>query len=179
MKKLVPAAHDILVPYDKTYLNVPPQLDALHKEAAMLNINIIEVPVETPEELQTKLDALFKEGQKIDAIVNIAETVSGDPSYVEVLGKFAEEHEIPWGGALTLKKDGYTRESLFGISVDPVAVGQQAAQLAEKILVGGIPAGTIPVSSAESYFVINYGAMTKMGITPDKSILAGAQEVIR
>jgi putative ABC transport system substrate-binding protein len=177
MHTLAPNAKNILVPFDKNYPTVPPQLASLRVEATKMGLTIVEAPVSTPDELAQKLASAFA-SHKVDAIVTIAEIVSAGPAYVEVLGKFAEAHKIPWGGALTRKKDGYAYESLFGISVENQAVGAQAAILAQKIF-NGIPAGTIPVVSAESILEINYTASKAMGITPSDELLSVAKNIYR
>ena len=54
----------------------------------------------------------------------------------------------------------------------------QAAPLADKIL-GGIPAGTIPVVSAEPYFQLNFRAAEKLGLKVNEGLLSRAEEIIR
>jgi putative ABC transport system substrate-binding protein len=178
MMEIVPDAKNILVPYDKNYPNVPPQLEVLRGWTPTAGVNLIEVPVATPAELQDYLDSLAEMHQEVDAILTLAEPVSADPIYVDVFGKFADENNIPMGGALLLEKDGYKYESLFGVSVDNFSVGSQAAVLADKIF-RGIPAGTIPVVSAEMFLEINYKKALEMGIVPSESILSIADKIIR
>ncbi len=99
---------------------------------------------------------------RIDAIFLIVEplAVTSDPFIV--MGKFAAEHKIPIGGAL-MSAGGY--DSIFGVNVENIAVGKQAAPLLDKIF-KGIPAGTIPVVSAENYIQINYKAAQAPGALP-------------
>jgi putative tryptophan/tyrosine transport system substrate-binding protein len=178
LKELIPDAKTVLVPYDKNYPTVPTQLAALHKKATEVGVTIVEAPVASPPELQVFLENLIAKKQKVDAILTIAEIVSAAPPYVEILGTFSEKHTIPWAGALTLKKDGYTHESLFGVSVDNFAVGELAALLAQKVL-NGTSAGTIPVSSAEIVLGINTRVAEQMGITPSEGILSVANTIVR
>ena len=53
-----------------------------------------------------------------------------------------------------------------------------AAILGDKIL-KGIPAGTIPVVSAETWLQINYKATQKLGLNVSESLLNQADEIIR
>lgn len=177
MTEILPNAKRILVPYDKDYPNVPPQIKVLHSNTPA-GITLIEVPVTSPAELQAYFDSLAPTDKKIDAILTLAEPVSADPLYVDVYGKFAQENGIPTGGAFLLKEDGYSYESLFGVSTNSFEVGRQAAILANKIL-RGIPAGTIPVVSAENFLEINYRAATEMGITLDEGLLSRADSIVR
>jgi putative tryptophan/tyrosine transport system substrate-binding protein len=176
--KIAPNVKKILVPYDKNYPNVPPQLAVLREWAPKMKVTLFEAPVSTPAELQSYIDSLIKKGQKIDAVLTLAEIVSADPRYVDVYGKFAQGNKIPSGGAFILKKNGYNYESLFGVAVDSYAVGAQAAILANKIF-SGISAGTIPVVSAENYIEINYKAASAMGITLSDSVLTTANNIVR
>jgi putative tryptophan/tyrosine transport system substrate-binding protein len=178
MLKIAPNAKRILVPYDKNYPNVPPQLAILREWAPKMKVTLIELPVTTPVELQNYFDSLAKNGQKIDAILTLSEIVSADPRYVDIYGKYAQENKVPTGGAFILKKNGYNYESLFGVAVDSFAVGEQAAVLANRIF-NGIPAGTIPIVSAESYLEINYKAAVAMGIVPSDNVLNTANNIVR
>jgi putative tryptophan/tyrosine transport system substrate-binding protein len=177
MLELVPNAKTIVIPYLKTYPNVPPQLKAIHEGAKAASVTIIELPVTTPAELESGLQAI-KSTHKIDAILTLAEVVSADPSYAFVYGKFGEENKIPTGGALLLKSAGYKYESLFGATADAFSVGEQAAILADKVF-EGIKPGTIPVVSAETYIEVNYKYATEMGITLNQNVLVTANRIIR
>ena len=75
-----------------------------------------------------------------------------------------------------MEVEGYG--SVFGLNIDAVNVGKQAAPLADKIF-KGIPAGTIPVVSAESYLQINYKLAQELGLTVSEGLLSQAAEIIR
>jgi putative tryptophan/tyrosine transport system substrate-binding protein len=176
--KILPNAKTILVPYDKTYPNVPPQMDILHEWAPKLGVTIVEAPVDSTEELQTSLEAILKKVKKIDAILTLSEVVSASPVYVNIWGKFAADNKIPTGGALLLKKDGFSYETIFGVDADAFSEGKQAATLADKIF-KGTPAGTIPVESAEMFLEINYKLATEMGIPISEGLLSSANLIVR
>jgi putative tryptophan/tyrosine transport system substrate-binding protein len=176
--KILPKTKTVVIPYLASYPNVPPQMAILREWAPKLGVDIIEAPVANPQELQDKLKALLEEGKKIDAIMTLAEVVSATPVFVDVFGKFADDHKIPVGGALLLKKDGFSHETLFGVDADAFSEGKQAATLADKIF-KGTPAGTIPVESAEMFFRINYKLATEMGITLSEGLLSTANEIVR
>ena len=69
-------------------------------------------------------------------------------------------------------------ESLFGLLPNAKTTGEQAALLADKIL-RGTPAGSIPVSTSDSYFQINYKAAQTLGVTIPEGLLKQADEIIR
>jgi putative ABC transport system substrate-binding protein len=68
--------------------------------------------------------------------------------------------------------------SLFGVTVDARDAGRQAAVLADKVL-NGIPAGTIPVVSAENYIEINYLKAKHLGLKVNEGLLSIANRIIR
>ena len=175
--EMVPDAKRILVPYLKGYPNVPGQLDVIRVQAKDLGIELIEFAASSPPELQAELDrrtALDDIG--LDAILLIAEPLGVTPDFYAFLGEFSYEHRLPIGGILNSAEGEY--ESIFGLGPNPSVVGGQAALLADKVL-KGTPAGTIPVVTSESAFLINYTAAQALGVTIPDGLLKQAAEVIR
>jgi putative tryptophan/tyrosine transport system substrate-binding protein len=174
--ELMPKAKRLWVPYQKGYPNVPPQLEALRPVAAAAGVTLVEAPFATVAELQADLQARAKSVDiGMDAILMLAEPLTVTPDAFAVIGQFAAEHMLLVGGALMVVGD---YSSVFGAMVDNVAVGNQAAPLADKIL-KGTTAGTIPVASAESFLKINYKAAQALNLTMPDGLLRQAVEVIR
>jgi putative tryptophan/tyrosine transport system substrate-binding protein len=176
MREIMPEATRMLVPYQRGYPIVEPQLEALRPAAEAAGVTLIEVPAADEAELETALQAQVQSGSvDIDAILFVAEPLTVTPGPFAVIGKFADEHGIPVGGALMMV-EGY--ESIFGVNVQSFSSGKLAAPLADKIL-RGTPVGEIPVVSAEHFIQINYTAAQKLGLTVPESLLREADEVIR
>ena len=176
MRELAPQAKRMWIPYQKGYPIVTPQLEALRPVAAASGVTLIEAPADNAAELQALLDQRAKSADiGFDAILFLAEPLAVTPDAFTVMGKFAFEHKVPIGGALMSVGDYGT---VFGVSVNNVAVGKQAAPLADKIL-RGTPAGTIPVISAENYIQIDYKVAQQLGLTVPEGLLRQANEVIR
>lgn len=174
--EIMPNAKKVWVPYLKDYPNVPGQLDVIRPQAASLGVEIIEFAAGSPPELQAELDRhAASEDIGIDAILLIAEPLGITPDFYSPMGKFSYEHKIPIGGAL-MTTGGY--ESIFGLLPNAKATGEQAALLADKIF-RGTAAGTIPVTTADSYFQVNYKAAQALGITLPEGLLKQADEIIR
>ncbi|HRV90834.1 MAG TPA: ABC transporter substrate-binding protein [Anaerolineae bacterium] len=171
MQELAPEAVRILVPYQRGYLNVPPQLEALYPVAEAAGVTLIEAPADN----EVELEKVLQMQTNLDAILFVAEPLTVNPDAFAVIGKYAAEHKIPVGGAL-LSVDGY--DSVFGVNVNNISTGAQAARLADKIL-RGTAAGTIPVVSAENYLQINYRAAQELGLNVDEGLLSQADEIIR
>lgn len=173
MMELLPETKRICVPYQRDYPIVASQLTALQPVAKKAGVSIVEMPAADAAELEQKFDQLSK--SRIDAILFLAEPLTVVPEAFRVIGKFAAENKIPVGGVI-VSIENYT--TLFGVNIDPVNTGKQAAQLTAKIL-KGTAAGTIPVLSSESYIQINYKAATEMGIAVPEGLLSRSDEIIR
>lgn len=174
--EMVPNAKRVFVPYLKDYPNVPGQLDVIRPQSQTSGVELIEFAAASPQELQTELDKRATSSEiGFDAILMIAEPLAITPPFYTILGKFSYEHKIPIGGAL-MEPDG--NSSIFGLLPQANAAGEQAAFLADKIF-KGTPAGTIPVSTSDSYFQINYKAAQALGVTVPEGLLKQADEIIR
>jgi putative ABC transport system substrate-binding protein len=176
MRELAPEATRMLVPYQRGYPIVAPQLEALYPVAEAAGVTLIEVPADDGAELEAELQSRAATGEiGIDAILFVAEPLTVTPEGFLPLGKFAAEHKIPIGGAL-MAVEGYG--SIFGLNVETQHSGKQAAPLADKIFRGTL-AGTIPVVSADSFLQIDYGVAQELGVEVPESLLGMADEVIQ
>ncbi len=177
MREIAPNAKRMLLPYQKGYPIVAPQLEILRPVAKAAGVTLVEIPAADAKDLQAQLDALAKAGDVSgDAILILVEPLAVTPDAYAVMGKFAYDHKLPIGGALMSAEERYT--SIFGVNVDPVVSGQLTAPLVDKVL-KGMPAGTVPVVSDESFFQINYKAAQELGVTVPEGLLKQANEVIR
>jgi putative tryptophan/tyrosine transport system substrate-binding protein len=176
MHEMVPQAKRFLVPYQRGYPIVAPQLEALHSTAETAGVTLVELPASNTTELQAYFGARNKSADVgFDAILVIVEPLAVTPDAFEVIGKFAYEHKLPIGGALMAAGD---YKSIFGVNVNTIAVGRQTAPLLDKVL-RGTPAGTIPVVSAERFLQINYKAAQELGVNVSEGLLSRADEIIR
>ncbi len=175
MHELVPKMKRIWIPYQRGYSIMESQLKALRPAIAAAGVALTDIPASSAAELRTEFQSLVQSKKESpDAILLISEPLAVTPDSFEVMGEFASERNIPIGGTL-MAVGGY--ESVFGISINTNYVGKQAAALADKIL-RGIPAGTIPVVSAESLLEVNYRAAQKAGITVPEGLLDRADRII-
>jgi ABC-type uncharacterized transport system substrate-binding protein len=111
----------------------------------------------------------------MDAILFVVEPLATLPDTFTAVGKFANEHKIPFGGVYN-SVDGYS--SLFGVNVDLAESGRLAAPLADKVL-KGTQAGTIPAATPENFIQINFKVAQQLGLTVPESLLKQANEIIR
>jgi putative ABC transport system substrate-binding protein len=176
MHELTPRAKRMCMPYQKGYPITYSQLKALRPAAVLAGVTVIEAPVSNVQELREYFGAQAKtENNGIEAIISMPEPLMTTPDAFLVACKFAAKYNLPIGG--TMHAEGEC-ESIFGVSVNPFAVGKQAAMLADKILKGS-RAGSVRVVSSEIYFQFNYKAAKKMGLNVSEGLLSMADEIIR
>ncbi len=176
MRELAPGATRMFVPYRKGYPIVKSQLEALRRAFAVEGLTMIELPASSASELEAEFNMKADSANgKTDAILMIAEPLCVTPEVFEVIGKFADERNIPVGGTL-ISVGGH--ESVFGFIPQDIPQGRQAAYLADKVLKGA-RAGTIPVITAECFLQINFKAAKRLGITVPEGLLSRANEIIR
>ncbi|MCA9969710.1 MAG: ABC transporter substrate-binding protein [Anaerolineales bacterium] len=176
LREIVPDADRILIPYQKGYPIVQPQLDTLYPAAEAAGVTLIEMPADTPAELASLLQAQQVNGEvDVDAILVLAEPLTVTPDGFAAIAEFSAAHQLPFGGAY-LPTEGYG--ALFGINVDTIETGKQAAPLADKIF-QGISPSTIPVVSAEMFMQIDYRMAQELGLDVPEGLLALADEIIR
>jgi putative ABC transport system substrate-binding protein len=176
MRELAPGAKRIWIPYQRGYPIVTSQLETLYPVAEAAGINLIEAPADNAAEIQALLNERTTATDiGIDAILSLAEPLYVTPDAFLVMCEFATERQIPNAGAL-MEVEGCA--SLFGVHIHNFNTGKQAAPIADKIL-RGIPAGNIPVISAEPYFQFNYKVAQELGLEVPEGLLERADEIIR
>lgn len=173
---LMPEATRILVAYQAGHPMATLQLESLRPIVQEAGISLVEVPATNATDLEAALETQETNNDPgVDAILIIAEPLVVTPEPFVVLSRFAATYNLPVGG-VPMSVDGY--ETLFGVTVDNLSTGRQAAPLADKILTG-TPAGTIPVASAETFLTINYREAQRLGMTVPEGLLNQANEIIR
>jgi putative ABC transport system substrate-binding protein len=174
--QLAPQVKRMLIPYQQGYPIVASQLEALRPAAEAAGITLVELPVNNAAELEADLQARMKSDDiGFEAVLCIIEPVLTTPDALAVLGRFSAESKVPFGGC-PMMSDSYT--SVFETRLDNVAVGEQAAILADKTFKGA-SAGTIPVISPEVYLGLNYKMAQELGLTIPEGLLRQAAQVIR
>lgn len=176
IRKTVPDAKRIWMPFQAGYPIIPPQLEALEPLAKAEGVTLIPFPANNAAELQAELDKrAASDDIGMDAILILVDPLMVAPDAFEVVAKFAYEHKLPFGGAYYSTGE-YT--SFFGVNVDFVQSGKLAAPLADKIF-KGTKAGTIPAVSPDNFIQIDYKVAREFGLTVPEGIIKQANEIIR
>ena len=176
MRQIAPDVTQMIIPFQRGYPVVAPQLEILRPAAENAGINLIEVPADNGEELTSLLQELSaSENMENTAILGLVEPLLVTSDGFGSAAEFAGEHQFPLGGAM-YPREGYG--SIFYVSVDARETGGQAALQADKIL-QGTAAGTIPVISSDMTLIINNKQAEDLGLVVPDELLTMANEVMR
>jgi putative ABC transport system substrate-binding protein len=151
-------------------------LAVLRPLAEKLGVTLVEIPVNTLDEMKADLEARAKKSDPgVDAFLQMADGLTHSPDGSALVMTFAKEHGLPYGGGHYYQAD---QGAVFAYSPYDFEMGQLAAPIVNKIF-KGTPAGTIPLSTPENHLVINYKVAQELGLTVPEGLLAQADEVIR
>lgn len=171
-----PSIKRLWVPYNPQYVTVETVLNRLRQVAPILKVELVETPVNTPEEIVTELEARVAAADiGFDAIIIMPDLTVQDPKGWEAILAFANQYNLPISANTANQVE---QGALFAYLSDNIESGQQAAPQADRILRGGNPAN-IPVASAEPHLHINYKVAQNLGLTIEQGLLAQAIEIIR
>jgi len=174
--EIKPKTKRIWATYNPNYPNTVVMLDVLRKAVSSYDLELLEAPNQTIEEVEADLQQLEELGKvNIDAILLIPEGLSQSPEVSKVIIEFANKHNIPVGGGIPFTLDW---GAIFCFLPDEAETGKLAALSAHKIFTG-IPAGTIPLVTPENHLWLNYKATQALGLTADEGLLRQAKEIIR
>ena len=174
MMEIAPKTRRILLPYQKDYPIVQPQLKVLKKMASKAKLHLVELPVEDPLDLERCLNEV-EDADDLDFILVLAEPLAGIREALEILAEYGLKHNIPLGGAY-FKTDNY--RSIFGVDISPEASGRQAAEQAGKIL-SGIPVDSVSVVSPETVFKLDLIAAKQQEVRIPRGLIKRADTLIQ
>lgn len=174
--ELMPQAKNVLIIYDKNYPLIPHSLQELHTVAPSLNISLVEVPIESIEELETALELISaKKDIGIDAILIMPELITQSPAGWKMMVEFAVKHKLPISGGAGFEVN---TGAVFCYVPDNFETGRSAVPLADKIL-KGTPAGKIMVTTPPLRLRLNYKLAVELGLNVPEGLLNRADEIIR
>ncbi len=176
LQKISPAHRRVWTPYDPNYPTEKTILTRLRKDAAILNITLIETPVQNPDDIATYLQT-FSDNNPLpfDAIMMMPDLVVQSGNSWTVIKQFATSRKIPIiANTMQQVEDG----ALFGYFTENTNTGRAAARIAQQILSGVSPAN-LPVETADVFFIINMRAASALDIIMPPDILHQADTIIR
>ncbi|MBN1538391.1 MAG: ABC transporter substrate-binding protein [Anaerolineales bacterium] len=171
-----PTIKRVWVAYDPSYPLITNALLSLRPAAQSKDVTLVEVPVNSEEEVQAELAARDRlDDIGVDAIMIMPDLVTQSAPSWAAIAWFAEKNNLPISAIFY---DEVKKGALFHYGLDYFQVGETAAALAAKIL-QGTPAGKIPLASPEGYLNINLIQAKALGITVADRLLKQAAEIIR
>ncbi len=174
LHEIAPQAKRVWIPYLKDYPTVAPQLKAMEPVASSLEKTLIPMPFASPEEVKAYLNTLSVSAG-FDSILMLAEPFSITPAVTDLVFKFADDHRLPISSAI-VSKEAYG--PIIGFHPENAKFGRLTAPQVDKVL-KGMPAGTIPVVTADNDLRINYKLIQKLGLEVSESLLSRAIEIVR
>ena len=176
--RIAPYLKHVLLLHNPNYIPSVEALAALRAAAdSILRVNLMVESITSVDELTNALQAIVRTNKvaELEAILVMPEVVVQSPTGWKITTAFAKQHNILIGGGLPhTANDG----ALFSFFPDNIETGEMAALLANKIF-KGIPAGTIPVFTADSRLRINYRLALESGLMIDEGLLLQATEINR
>ena len=176
--RMAPHLKNILLLHNPNYTPSVAALAALRATAGpVLGVKLLVKSITSVDELKIALQAIVDTNKvkELDGMLVMPEVVVQSPTGWELTTAFANQHNILIGGSLPHTAD---RGALFSFFPDNIETGEMAALLASNIF-SGVPAGTIPVFTAESRLRINYKLALERGLTLDEGLLLQAKDIIR
>ncbi|KPJ73269.1 hypothetical protein AMJ48_02285 [Parcubacteria bacterium DG_74_1] len=172
---IAPQAERVWVPCLKDYPTVAAQFEAMEPVASSSGITLIPGLFTSPAEVEAYLDECAASADiGMDAIIMLAEPFSITPEVIELVFGFADEHNLPLSSAMVLEG---AYGPIVGFHPTNSKMGSLAAPQVDKVL-KGIPAGRIPVVTADNDLRINYKTAQKLGLEVPEGLLDRAIEII-
>lgn len=176
MQEIKPGSKRVMIPFQKGYPIVEPQIEILEQLTGESDVELIMVAADGTEDLARIMTSWNPEDAKtIDFILFLAEPLSVTPDAFAVIGRFGDQHQIPIGGSYMVS-EGY--HSIFGVNISAADSGQQAAEQAHRVLSGN-QVGAIPVLSAESFVDLDLKGAGKIGLEIPQGVIHQADNLIR
>ena len=176
LHEIAPHIKRVWVPYLKDYPTTSPQIETIEPIALELGVTLINTPFATPQEVKNYIDEhAVSDDIEMDAVLMLAEPFSLTPEVLDVVYKFADEHNLPISSFMVLKE---AYGPVIGFHPTNAKMGSLAAIQADKVL-RGIPAGTLPVFTADNDLSINYKLVRELGLNVSEGLMAQACEITR
>lgn len=118
-------------------------LDDAASAAQGQGLALVPIDVDSPQKVDR---ALAGAKGKVDALVVISDKTVGNAAVVERLLAFAQDEKLP---AVGMVPSLVGRGAVLALSPAPLAIGQQAGRLANRILVEKVDPGALAVASPE------------------------------
>jgi len=133
-------------------------VDSASEAARSRGLQLVPLELDAPQ----KIDKVLSGAKgKIDALVIISDKTVGNAAVVEKLLAFAQDEKLP---AVGLASAQVKQGALFALAAAPLALGQQAGRLANRILIELVDPGAMAVANPEGLELhVNLSTARKLG----------------
>ena len=141
LKALQPKARRVGVLQDPRYSKA--LLDGAAQAAQSRGLTLVPLDVDSSAKVER---ALAQARGKIDALVIVSDKTVGNAAVVERLLAWSQDEKVP---AVGLASAQVKQGALFALAPAPLAIGQQAGRIANRILVEKVDPGAMAVANPE------------------------------
>ena len=156
LKAVQPKVKRVGVLQDRRYSK--PLLDGAAQAAQSRGLTLVPIDVDSSSKVDS---ALARVKGKIDALVIISDKTVGNAAVVERLLTWSQDEKVP---AVGLASAQVKQGALFALAPAPLAIGQQAGRIANRILVEKVDPGAMAVANPEGLeLYINLTTAKRLG----------------
>lgn len=133
-------------------------VDAAGQAAQARGLTLVPLEIDSPQ----KVDKVLASAKgKLDALVIISDKTVGNAAVVERLLAWSQEEKVP---AVGLAAAQVKQGALFALAPAPLAIGQQAGRLANRVVVEKVDPGALAVANPEGLELnVNLSTARKQG----------------
>jgi putative ABC transport system substrate-binding protein len=133
-------------------------VDSATQAAQSRGLTLVSLELDSPQ----KVDRVLGTAKgKVDALVIISDKTVGNATVVERLLAFSQDEKLP---AVGLASAQVKQGALFALGAAPLALGQQAGRIANRILVEKVDPGAMAVANPEGLELwVNLSTARKLG----------------
>lgn len=156
LKALQPKVKRIGVLQDPRYSK--PLIDSAAQAAQSRGLTLVPLDVDSSGKVER---ALAQAKGKIDALVIVSDKTVGNAAVVERLLTWSQDERVP---AVGLAPAQVKQGALFALTPAPLAIGQQAGRLANRVLVEKVDPGAMAVANPEGVELhVNLSTARRLG----------------
>lgn len=156
LKAVQPKVKRVGVVHDPRYSKA--FVDSASEAARARGLQLVALELDAPQKIDKVLSSAKS---KIDALVIISDRTVGNAVVVEKLLAFSQDEKLP---AVGLASAQVKQGALFALSAAPLALGQQAGRLANRILIERVDPGAMAVANPEGLeLYVNLTTARKLG----------------
>lgn len=156
LRATLPKAKRVGVLQDPRYSK--PLIDAAASAAQSRGLKLVPLDIDAPGKVDKALSSA--KGQ-VDALVIVSDKTVGNAAVVERLLQWSQDERVP---AVGLAPAQVKQGALFALAPAPLAIGQQAGRIANRVLVEKVDPGALAVANPEGLELnVNLSTAKKLG----------------